>query len=61
MALAGEELDELGPDRIEASDLAGDGAEADLSVALGRGDASSHIYFSDLTHDYIKINAEYTT
>lgn len=61
MALAGEELEELGPDRIEASDLAGDGAEADLSVSLGRGDATAHIYFSDLTHDYIRINAEYTS
>ncbi len=61
MALAGEELDELGPDRIEASELAGDGEEVDLSVSLGRGDASGHIYFSDLTHDYIRINAEYTT
>jgi glutamate N-acetyltransferase / amino-acid N-acetyltransferase len=61
MALAGEELPELGPDRIHASELAGDGAEAELSVDLGRGDASFHIYFSDLTHDYIRINAEYTT
>ena len=61
MALAGEELDELGPDRIEASELAGDGDEVNLSVALGRGDATSHIYFSDLTHDYIRINAEYTS
>ena len=61
MALAGEELEELGPDRIEASELAGDDAEVNLSVSLGRGDASSHIYFSDLTHDYIRINAEYTS
>jgi glutamate N-acetyltransferase/amino-acid N-acetyltransferase len=61
MALAGEELEELGPDRIEASELAGDGEEAELSVSLGRGDAMAHIYFSDLTHDYIRINAEYTT
>jgi glutamate N-acetyltransferase/amino-acid N-acetyltransferase len=61
MALAGEKLEELGPDRIEASELAGDGAEADISVALGRGSASRHVYFSDLTHDYIRINAEYTS
>ena len=61
MALAGEELPDLGPDRIQASELAGEGSEAELSIALGRGDAGAHVYFSDLTHDYIRINAEYTT
>jgi glutamate N-acetyltransferase / amino-acid N-acetyltransferase len=61
MALAGEELPDLGPDRIQASELAGDASEAELSIALGRGDADAHLYFSDLTHDYIRINAEYTT
>jgi glutamate N-acetyltransferase / amino-acid N-acetyltransferase len=61
MALAGEEIDELGPDRIQAAELASEEAEAGLSVRLGRGDASTHVYFSDLTHDYIRINAEYTT
>jgi glutamate N-acetyltransferase / amino-acid N-acetyltransferase len=61
MALAGEELEELGPDRIQAADLASDLPEAEVSVNLGRGEAASHVYFSDLTHDYIRINAEYTT
>jgi glutamate N-acetyltransferase/amino-acid N-acetyltransferase len=61
MALAGEELRELGPDRIQAAELAADLPEAELSIALGRGDADAHVYFSDLTHDYIRINAEYTT
>jgi glutamate N-acetyltransferase/amino-acid N-acetyltransferase len=61
MALAGEELDELGPDRIQAAELAADLAEAELSVRLGRGPAGAHVYFSDLTPDYIRINAEYTT
>ena len=61
MALAGEELAELGPDRIQAAELASDAPEAELSIRLGRGDASAHVYFSDLTHDYIRINAEYTT
>jgi glutamate N-acetyltransferase / amino-acid N-acetyltransferase len=60
-ALAGEELTELGPDRINASELASESPEAELSVRLGRGDASAHVFFSDLTHDYIRINAEYTT
>jgi glutamate N-acetyltransferase / amino-acid N-acetyltransferase len=61
MALAGEEVWELGPDRIQAAELAAEVPEAELSIALGRGDAEAHVYFSDLTHDYIRINAEYTT
>jgi glutamate N-acetyltransferase / amino-acid N-acetyltransferase len=61
MALAGEELQELGPDRIQAAELAAELPEAELSIRLGRGAASAHVYFSDLTHDYIRINAEYTT
>jgi glutamate N-acetyltransferase / amino-acid N-acetyltransferase len=61
MALAGAELDELGPDRVDAAELGSDAAEAELSVRLGRGDASAHIYFSDLSCDYVKLNSEYTT
>jgi glutamate N-acetyltransferase/amino-acid N-acetyltransferase len=61
MALAGEQLDELGPDRIQAAELAAELPEAELSINLGRGKAGTHVYFSDLTHDYIRINAEYTS
>jgi glutamate N-acetyltransferase/amino-acid N-acetyltransferase len=61
MALAGEELDELGPDRIQAAELAAELPEAELSINLSRGGASTHVYFSDLTPDYVRINAEYTT
>jgi glutamate N-acetyltransferase/amino-acid N-acetyltransferase len=61
MALAGEEVWELGPDRIQAAELAAEVPEAELSIALGRGDSDAHVYFSDLTHDYVRINAEYTT
>jgi glutamate N-acetyltransferase/amino-acid N-acetyltransferase len=61
MALAGEQIEELGPERIRAAELASDAPEAELSIRLGRGSASAHVYFSDLTHDYIRINAEYTT
>jgi glutamate N-acetyltransferase / amino-acid N-acetyltransferase len=61
MALAGETLQELGPDRIYAADLAGDAAEAEIGVALGRGKGSAHVYFSDLTPEYVRINSEYTT
>ena len=46
---------------IEAGDLAAGGREAELALRLDRGDARAHVYFSDLTHEYIVINAEYTT
>jgi glutamate N-acetyltransferase / amino-acid N-acetyltransferase len=61
MALAGEPLDELGPDVIDATGLGSDEDEAEISIRLGRGDARAHMYFSDLNHEYIRINAEYTT
>jgi glutamate N-acetyltransferase/amino-acid N-acetyltransferase len=60
-ALAGQDIGELGPEVIEAEGLAGDEREAELALRLDRGDAGAHVYFSDLTHEYIVINAEYTT
>jgi glutamate N-acetyltransferase / amino-acid N-acetyltransferase len=61
MALAGEELDELGAEAIDATQLGSDAPEAEIGVRLGRGEASAHVWFCDLTHDYVKLNAEYTT
>jgi glutamate N-acetyltransferase / amino-acid N-acetyltransferase len=61
MALAGEELPELGPAEIDASGLGSDEPEAELTLALDRGDGAAHVYFSDLTKRYVEINAEYTT
>jgi glutamate N-acetyltransferase / amino-acid N-acetyltransferase len=61
MALAGERLDELGPGHIDADALGSGEPEAELSVRLGRGDGSAHVYFSDLTCDYVRLNSEYTT
>ena len=61
MALAGEEVEELGPDHIDAEEFAGEGAEADVTLRLGRGDHSAHVWFSDLGYEYVRINAEYTT
>ncbi len=61
MALAGETWPEPGPHSISFDELAADGAEAEIAIALGRGEASASVFFSDLTHDYIQINAEYTT
>ena len=61
MALAGEELPELGLDHIDVSEFAGEAPEVDLSLRLGRGDGAAHVYFSDLGYEYVRINAEYTT
>lgn len=60
-ALAGQDIGELGPEAIEAGDIAAGGREAELALRLDRGEASARVYFSDLTHEYIVINAEYTT
>ena len=60
MALAGDDLD-LGADDVDAEELGADSAEAELRVRLGRGEGMAHVFFSDLTHGYIELNAEYTT
>jgi glutamate N-acetyltransferase/amino-acid N-acetyltransferase len=61
MALAGEDLEEPGPARIDADELGEDSAEAEVAIRLGRGEASAHAYFSDLTPEYVRINSHYTT
>jgi glutamate N-acetyltransferase / amino-acid N-acetyltransferase len=60
-ALAGEVIPELGPDVIDAEALGAADTEAEISVRLDRGQGRAHVFFSDLTHTYIEINAEYTT
>jgi glutamate N-acetyltransferase/amino-acid N-acetyltransferase len=61
MALAGEELGELGAESIDAEELASDALEAEIGVRLGRGEAVAHAYFSDLTPAYVELNSQYTT
>ncbi len=61
MALAGEELEELGPDAIEAAELGSNAAEAEIGLRLDRGDGGARIYFSDLTPGYVELNSEYST
>ena len=61
MALAGEDIGELGPERITAAELGGAEREAEIGLALDRGEAGAHVYFSDLNHEYVTLNAEYTT
>lgn len=60
-ALAGEDLGHIGEESIDADDLAGDTVEAGISIDLGRGPEADHLYFCDLTNEYIAINSEYTT
>jgi glutamate N-acetyltransferase/amino-acid N-acetyltransferase len=60
-ALAGEELPELGAGQIDAAEVGSKLAEAELALDLRRGAGRAHVFFSDLTHEYIEINAEYTT
>jgi glutamate N-acetyltransferase / amino-acid N-acetyltransferase len=61
MALAGEDLEEIGADSIDAAELGEDAAEAELGLRLDRGEHTGHVYFSDLGYEYVRINAEYTT
>ncbi|MGA8744864.1 MAG: bifunctional ornithine acetyltransferase/N-acetylglutamate synthase [Solirubrobacterales bacterium] len=61
MALAGEELPELGLEQIDVGEFAHDSREAELSLSLGRGEHDAHVWFADLGYDYVRINAEYTT
>ena len=62
MALAGEEIDELGPDAIDADELGGESRTRPRSrCGSAAATRRAHVYFSDLTHEYVRINAEYTT
>jgi len=61
MALAGEQLEEIGAGAIDAAELGQDAAEAEIGIRLGRGEHRAHVWFSDLGYEYVKINAEYTT
>jgi glutamate N-acetyltransferase/amino-acid N-acetyltransferase len=61
MGLVGTELPELGLDQIDAGEFASESREAELTLRLGRGDSSAHVWFSDLGYEYVRINAEYTT
>jgi glutamate N-acetyltransferase/amino-acid N-acetyltransferase len=60
-AMAGEEMEEIGVGAIEAAELGAETSEAEIGLRLGRGEASAHVWFSDLGYEYIRINAEYTT
>jgi glutamate N-acetyltransferase/amino-acid N-acetyltransferase len=61
MALAGEDLEEIGAGSIDASELGEEAPEAQIGLRLDRGEESAHVWFSDLSYEYVRINAEYTT
>ncbi len=61
IALAGTELPELGPESVEADELASETPEPEIALRLERGDGAARVYFSDLTAEYVRINSEYTT
>jgi glutamate N-acetyltransferase/amino-acid N-acetyltransferase len=61
MALAGEDLEEIGAENIDNAELAEDIPEAEIGLRLDRGDHSAHVWFSDLGYEYVRVNAEYTT
>lgn len=61
MALAGEDLEEIGAGSIDAAELGTDAPEAEIGIRLDRGAHRAHVWFSDFGYDYVRINAEYTT
>jgi glutamate N-acetyltransferase / amino-acid N-acetyltransferase len=60
-ALAGEDLEEIGADSIDATELGAETKEAEIGLRLRRGEHNAHVWFSDLGYEYVRINAEYTT
>jgi glutamate N-acetyltransferase/amino-acid N-acetyltransferase len=61
MALAGEDLEEIGAGSIDSASLGSEEAEAEIGVRLDRGEYETHVWFSDLGYEYVRINGEYTT
>jgi glutamate N-acetyltransferase / amino-acid N-acetyltransferase len=61
MALAGEDLEEIGAGSIDAAELGEEAPEAEIGLRLDRGEHRAHVWFSDLSYEYVRINAEYTT
>ncbi len=48
------------PDYSEEAGLAAmAGTDIDIDIRLGRGDCEETVWTSDLSHDYVRINAEY--
>ena len=50
-----------GPAARKRAEKALEAEEIEISVGLAKGKASARLFTCDLTYDYIRINAEYTT
>ena len=61
MALAGERMAEPTPHTIDYEELGSQAPEAEIAIRLGRGTETAHVYFSDLTPEYVRLNSEYPT
>ena len=62
MALAGEDLEEIGAEldrRRRARPRTSPRPRS--ALRLDRGEHAAHVWFSDLGYEYVRINAEYTT
>ncbi|MHB9054321.1 MAG: bifunctional glutamate N-acetyltransferase/amino-acid acetyltransferase ArgJ [Thermoleophilia bacterium] len=59
LASGGAACDEK-PDSVRLKEIMSQ-QEISVTLDLKRGQAASTMYFSDLTHDYVTLNAEYTT
>ena len=61
-ALAGADLDEIGADSIDAARARrGHPRGRNRPPTRAAASARAHVYFSDLGHEYVTLNAEYTT
>ena len=61
MALAGEDLERSAPTRSTPPSSARRSPRPRSALRLDRGEHSAHVWFSDLSYEYVRINAEYTT
>ncbi len=61
MALAGEELEELGPDAIEASEMGSEAVEAEIRAAAGPRRRQRSRLLLRPHPGYVELNSEYTT
>ncbi len=52
---------ELGPEERESLQASMRESEIDMLLDLGRGSGTDEVYFADLGHEYVTINAEYHT
>lgn len=59
--VSGSEIVELSGEEWEALERAVAAPEVDLELTVPGSGAETEVFFSDLTHEYVRINAEYST